>query len=131
MDITKIYISLYKLKKCLLWQFRGINIMATIIIMLLLALNIFQQLYYPRIIEQDRAAYDRHIEYLRLSFDNVSNGMEDVQKKVEDYNANDWKENISQIRLLMDALDVKISYFSSSINNYYSPGRAKKQRLIF
>jgi predicted PurR-regulated permease PerM len=131
MNITKMYIGFYKLRKCLLWQFKNINIMAIIIIILLSCIAIFQQIYYPRIIEQDKRTYKKQIEYLQFTFSNVTNSMEDLKLKIEDYNTKDWNSNIKDIRLLIDILEEKISYYESSIANYFSPGRMKRQKLIF
>jgi len=131
MNITKMYIGFYKLRKCLLWQFRNINIMAIIIILMLLCIAIFQQIYYPRIIEQNKSTYKKQIEYLQYTFSNVTTSMEDLKIKVEDYNAKEWQGNIKEIRLLLDNLEEKISYYESSISNYFSPGRMKRQRIIF
>ncbi len=131
MNITKMYVGFYKLRKCLLWQFRNINIMAIIIIFILLCTAIFQQIYYPRIIKQDKSTYKKQIEYLQFTFSNVTGSMEDLKIKVEDYNAKDWQSNIKEIRILLDNLEEKISYYESSIANYFSPGRMKRQKIIF
>jgi hypothetical protein len=131
MDITKTYIFLYKLKKCLLWQFKRINIMATFIICLLLCVVIFQQLYYPRIIKDKDEAIKTHLNYLQFAYNNITNAVEDLQAQVEDYKVEDWKTHIKEIKLYLDALDTKVSYFESSIQNYYSPSRTKRQKLLF
>jgi hypothetical protein len=131
MNVTKIYIGLYKLKKCIIWQFRNINITALIIIFLLLSIAIFQQFYYPRIIQQNDTSYRKNLNLLQFTYGNITNAMEDLKAEIEDYNSKEWRTNIKNIKLLIDNLDEKISYYESSIFNYYSPNRAKRQKLIF
>lgn len=131
MDVTKTYIFFYKLKKCLLWQVKTINIMALLIIFILLGAVIFQQLYYPYQLKKKDAAIKAHLDYLQSAYVNITNSLEDLQLKVEDYKVEDWRAHIREVKYYLDDLETKISYFESSIQNYYSPGRQKRQKLLF
>lgn len=131
MDITKIYIGLYKLKKCIIWQFKGINITAIIFISLFLCIAIFQQMYYPIVIAQKDKLIKQHLDHLQYTYSNVTDALEDLKTKVEDYNADDWRLHIKEIRLLLDKIDDKSTYYESSIMNYYSASRTKRQKVLF
>ena len=131
MNITKLYIGQYKLRKCLMWQFRNINLAAWIIIFILLGTSIFQQLYYPIKIEEDKRAYKKHLDLLQFTYANITGAMDDLKAEIEDYDKNEWRANIKDIKLLIDNLENKISYYESSIFNYFNTSRAKRQKLIF
>lgn len=131
MDITKLYIGGYKLKKCLIAQFKGINLMAKIFILILLAFIIFQQAYYPPRIREKEEAIKKHLDYLQIAYGNISNQLEDIKIKVEDYTPEKWKDNLKDIKLMLESLDEKVSYFESAINNYYSLSRTRRQKYIF
>lgn len=130
-ELTRPFIFLYKLKKCVKAQITGINSTAIVIIFILLAVAIFQQIYYPREITIKQEEYKRQLEHLQITFGNVTNTYEDLKDKVEEYSKEDWQKNINEIRVLMEALENKISYYESSIFNYFSASRMKKQKWIF
>ena len=131
MDITKLYVGGYKLKKCLIAQFKGINLMAKLFMLVLIGIIIFQQAYYPPVIREKDDAIKKHLDYLQIAYGNISNQLEDIKIKVEDYTPEKWKENLKDIKLMLESLDEKVTYFETSINNYYSPSRTKRQKYIF
>ena len=131
MNITKLYIGGYKLKKCLIAQFKGINMMAKLFMLFLTGVIIFQQAYYPPRIREKDEAIKKHLDYLQIAYGNISNQLEDIKIKVEDYTPEKWKENLHDIKLMLESLDEKVTYFETSINNYYSSSRTKRQKYIF
>jgi peptidoglycan hydrolase CwlO-like protein len=130
-NVTKSFITFYKLKKCTIAQITGINLTAIVIILLLFSVVVFQQLYYPRIIDQNQTKYRSELDYLQTSFGNITNAYDDLTTKVENYNADEWGKNMKQIREMLESLDSKISYYESSIFNYFSQSRMKRQKWIF
>ena len=126
-NITKTYIFLYKLKK----HFKAINLAARLIIFILLAIVIGQQLYYPREIENQKASFKSYLGDLRFSFGNISSAMEDFKAEVEDFNADKWRTDTKGLEFFIENMDDKISYFESSIGDYFSPSRMKHRKLMF
>lgn len=131
MDITKMYIGFYKLRKCLRAQVTGINILSTLIIVILLGIIIFQQFYYPRQIEHQNAVFKKQIDYLQVTYANVTTAFEDLKAEIEDFNAKEWRTNVKEIRTLIETLDEKVSYYESAILDYFAPGRMLKRKLLF
>jgi len=130
-NVTKYFVIFYKLKKCTINQITGINITAIVIILMLFSVVVFQQLYYPRIIDQNQTKYRSELDYLQTTFGNITNAYDDLTTKVENYNAEEWGKNMKQIREMLESLDSKISYYESSIFNYFSQSRMKRQKWIF
>ena len=109
----------------------SINLAGKIIILILIGLTIYQQIYFNNVIDENEKHFKYYLNELESKFSDIESAMSDLRSEVDDFDYEDWRVNVDDVRYSADNLESQISDFGSSITDYFSYNRYRRSRVRY
>ena len=96
----------------------AINIIGKVIIILLIIFTIYQYFHNKVILEDQQKNFMSYLYDLQDEYQNVESAMSALESEIDDFDYEDWRNNVPDVQNSAYDLESQISDFSTSITNY-------------